>query len=185
MFGCACWPNLHHYNSKKLEFRSKQCGFLGYSNSHKGYICLEPSTGRVYISRDVVFDESIFPFASMHPNTGARLQAELRILPDVLLNPSTHLGGINVHDQNLSSLMTTNATHSLVNDTTNAEKNLEENTLESGGNCALGTLYFMCPPLEAALDLREIYLPTIEHRLRDRCRIRTKLRVLPRQCHWN
>jgi len=34
-FGCAVWPNLRTYNSRKLQFRSKRCVFLGYSNSHK------------------------------------------------------------------------------------------------------------------------------------------------------
>ncbi|WVZ75222.1 hypothetical protein U9M48_023301, partial [Paspalum notatum var. saurae] len=57
-FGCAYWPNLRPYNNHKLRFRSKQCAFLGYSNIHKGYKCLDISTGRVYISRDVVFDEN-------------------------------------------------------------------------------------------------------------------------------
>ena len=33
---------------------------------HEGYKCLDRSTGRLYISRDVVFDEPIFPFASHH-----------------------------------------------------------------------------------------------------------------------
>jgi hypothetical protein len=54
-FGCSCWPNLRPYNTRKLSFRSTHCVFLGYSNQHKGYKCLEPSTGRVYISRDVIF----------------------------------------------------------------------------------------------------------------------------------
>lgn len=31
---------------------------------HKGYKCLDRQTGRIYISRDVIFDESRFPFAS-------------------------------------------------------------------------------------------------------------------------
>jgi histone deacetylase 1/2 len=31
---------------------------------HKGYKCLDHSTGRIYISRDVVFDETVFPYAT-------------------------------------------------------------------------------------------------------------------------
>jgi hypothetical protein len=63
-FGCACWPSLRKYNSRKLEFRSKMCVFLGYSPMHKGYKCLDRSTRRIYISRDVVFDEKVFPFST-------------------------------------------------------------------------------------------------------------------------
>lgn len=46
----------------KLEPRSLQRVFIGYSPQHKGYICLYPLTGKVYISRHVVFDEECFPF---------------------------------------------------------------------------------------------------------------------------
>jgi hypothetical protein len=42
----------------------------------------------VYISRDVVFDEDIFPFSKLHPNAGARLRSEILLLPSNLLNPS-------------------------------------------------------------------------------------------------
>lgn len=59
VFGCACWPNLKPYNTHKLSFRSKQCVFLGYSTLHKGFKCLDPSSGRVYVSRDVTFDEQV------------------------------------------------------------------------------------------------------------------------------
>lgn len=62
VFGCACWPNLRPYNTQKLNFRSKECVFVGYSANHKGYKCLDRESGRIYISRDVVFDENIFPF---------------------------------------------------------------------------------------------------------------------------
>ena len=31
---------------------------------HKGYKCLDRSTGHIYISRDVIFDEYVFPFAT-------------------------------------------------------------------------------------------------------------------------
>jgi histone deacetylase 1/2 len=70
VFGCACYPKLRPYNRHKLEFRSKQCVFLGYSNMHKGFKCLEISSGRVYVSRDVVFDETEFPFSKLHSNAG-------------------------------------------------------------------------------------------------------------------
>ena len=63
IFGCACWPSLRKYNAHKLEFRSKMCVFLGYSPLHKGYKCLDRTSGRIYISRDVVFDETVFPYS--------------------------------------------------------------------------------------------------------------------------
>jgi hypothetical protein len=40
----------------------------------------------VYIPRDVIFDERVFPFASLHPNVGAQLRAEIALLPDSLQN---------------------------------------------------------------------------------------------------
>lgn len=48
-FGCACWPHLRPYNNHKLQFRSTRCVFLGFSNMHKGFKCLDISSGRVYI----------------------------------------------------------------------------------------------------------------------------------------
>jgi histone deacetylase 1/2 len=100
-FGCACWPNLRPYNSHKLQFRSKQCAFLGYSNLHKGFKCLDIPNGRIYISRDVVFDEAIFPFSALHNNAGARLRAEILLLPSHLLNPTDH-GGECVDNQQVN-----------------------------------------------------------------------------------
>lgn len=64
VFGRA-WPHLRPYNHRKLEFRSKKCVFLGYSSIHKGYKCLHVPSNRMYISRDVVFDETIFPFSNL------------------------------------------------------------------------------------------------------------------------
>jgi hypothetical protein len=55
--------------------------FLGYSPLHKGFKCLDPSTGRVYASRNATFDENVFPFSQLHPNAGARLGQEISLLP--------------------------------------------------------------------------------------------------------
>jgi hypothetical protein len=75
--GCACWPNLHLFNDHKLQFYSKQCVFLGYSNMHKGFKCLNFASGRVYISRDVIFDETVYPFSKLNPNARARLRSDI------------------------------------------------------------------------------------------------------------
>ncbi|XP_068308687.1 uncharacterized protein [Pyrus communis] len=37
-------------------------GGPGYSLNHQGYRCLDPTTGRVFLSRHVVFDENSFPY---------------------------------------------------------------------------------------------------------------------------
>jgi hypothetical protein len=55
---------------------------------HKRFKCLDIPTGRVYISRDVIFDENIFPFTNLHSNAGARLQSEILLLPPTLLSPN-------------------------------------------------------------------------------------------------
>ena len=66
---------------KKLAFRSTRCVFLGYSPRHKGVKCLDVSSGRVYIYRDVVFDEAVYHFASLHKNAGALLRSQIMLLP--------------------------------------------------------------------------------------------------------
>ncbi|KAG7533176.1 Reverse transcriptase RNA-dependent DNA polymerase [Arabidopsis thaliana x Arabidopsis arenosa] len=61
-FGCACFPTLRQYAHNKFDPRSLKCIFLGYTEKYKGYRCYYPPTGRVYLSRHVIFDESSFPF---------------------------------------------------------------------------------------------------------------------------
>jgi len=63
-FGCACFPFLRPYNAHKLNFRSQECVFLGYSSSHKGYKCLS-SSGKIYISKDVIFNEHRFSYCDI------------------------------------------------------------------------------------------------------------------------
>jgi hypothetical protein len=95
IFGCAYWPNLRPYNQRKLEFHSEECVFIGYSNMHKGFKCLKVANGRIYIPRDMVFDENIYPFSKLHSNAGAKLRAEI-----VLLSPSLLLFDLSVSNVN-------------------------------------------------------------------------------------
>jgi len=91
-FGCSCFPFTRPYNSSKLEFRSKECIFLGYSPSHKGYKCLD-SEGRLYVSKDVVFNEHRFPykelFSSNQPSTTADSCSTFSTFP--ILQPSHNI----------------------------------------------------------------------------------------------
>ena len=64
IFGCACYPLLRPYTHHKLENRTKECLFLGYSTVSKGYLCLDFTTNHLYTSRHVLFNESKFPFVS-------------------------------------------------------------------------------------------------------------------------
>jgi transposase InsO family protein len=89
VFGCACWPNLRPYNKNKFEPRSLPCVFLGYSPLHKGYKCLHLPTGRVYISRDVIFNESSFPFA-LHSMTATSHDMVTQLGPCTVASPPAH-----------------------------------------------------------------------------------------------
>lgn len=56
VFGCQCFPWLRPYSSHKLQPKSVPCVFLGYHSFAKGYICLDPLSGKIYLSRHVVFN---------------------------------------------------------------------------------------------------------------------------------
>jgi len=64
IFDFACHPYMRPYQTHEFDFRSSQCVFLGYLASHKSYQYLHVPFGRIYICRDVVFDESSFSFQS-------------------------------------------------------------------------------------------------------------------------
>ena len=42
-----------------------ECAFLGYSSHHKGYLCLDIHSDRVFISCHVIFNEDFFPFQNL------------------------------------------------------------------------------------------------------------------------
>ena len=65
-FGCACYPLLRPYNQHRFDFKSSLCLFLGYNNTHKGYVCLT-LYGKTIISRHMILNEYLFSF-SKHNN---------------------------------------------------------------------------------------------------------------------
>jgi hypothetical protein len=111
---------------------------------HKGFKCLEPKEGRVYISRDVVFDEHVFSFASLHPNAGARLRSELALLPDVLKNSSSEFGNAKLCDQHLFSPASTNRLSSQEYFFGNTGADRDGNTEATSGNRGVRGHYRLC-----------------------------------------
>lgn len=64
-FGCLCFPWLRPYAPNKLENRSIPCVFIGYSLTQSGYLCLDPTSGRIYTSRHVRFNETQYPYRTL------------------------------------------------------------------------------------------------------------------------
>jgi hypothetical protein len=75
---------------------------------HKGFKCLDIAEGHIYISRDIGFDEDVYPFAKLHPNAGARLRSEILLLPTSIRNHFSAFGDNNTIDTNGNDSMHTN-----------------------------------------------------------------------------
>jgi hypothetical protein len=85
---------------------------------HKGFKCLDISTDRIYISRNVVFDEQVFPFADLHSNAGDRLRSEVELLSPTLVESSMFFGSTTMRKPSVIN----SSTHS----TNESNQNLEE-----------------------------------------------------------
>lgn len=64
VFGSSCYPYLRPYNHDKLDPRTTQCVFLGYTLGFKGVLCYSISHNKIWMSRHVIHDETCFPFLS-------------------------------------------------------------------------------------------------------------------------
>ena len=61
------------YNKNKLQPKSKECIFHEYPPLSKGYICLDPSSNRIYIVCFVLFNKSLFPFTHNYACTNPHI----------------------------------------------------------------------------------------------------------------
>ncbi|KAH7854836.1 hypothetical protein Vadar_018221 [Vaccinium darrowii] len=58
VFGCVCYVFVPDHLRSKFDKKAIRCIFVGYSSERKGWKCCDPTTGRCYTSRNVVFDEA-------------------------------------------------------------------------------------------------------------------------------
>lgn len=60
VFDYWCFPCLCPYWTSKLDRKSTPCIFVGYPVNQDGYMCLDLTTCKTYISRYVRYDETKF-----------------------------------------------------------------------------------------------------------------------------
>ena len=99
VFGCLYFPYIRPYNNHKLQYRSIQCLFLGYSSFQKGYICMDLTTSHIYISKHIVFDDTVFPYHIPQP------------LPNPTISPQTITPAIPSFTSNSHTSTTSNTFH--------------------------------------------------------------------------
>lgn len=66
VFGCLAMAATT--NPQKLEKRAEKCIFLGYEDNTKGYRLYSLERKSITLSRDVVFDERVFPYRAKTAN---------------------------------------------------------------------------------------------------------------------
>jgi hypothetical protein len=68
VFGCLCYVSTSDAHRLKLDHRARKCAFLGYKSGTKGFVGLDLHSFEIVVSRNVQFEELIFPYPPSIPS---------------------------------------------------------------------------------------------------------------------
>jgi hypothetical protein len=94
VFGSLCYATTLQNNRKKLDSRSRKCVYLGFRVGVKGHTLFDLQYGEIFISRDVVFFEHIFPYHSKdtqsYASTSHNHPSNMSLFDDLIIPTSNH-----------------------------------------------------------------------------------------------
>ncbi|CAA7040888.1 unnamed protein product [Microthlaspi erraticum] len=97
ILGCLCFVHDQKTNGNKFASRSKKSIFIGYPFGRKGWRVYDLESGKVSVSRDVVFCEDIFPFASTSSESSSTESALANDVIDIFnIDDNLSFGSTNI-----------------------------------------------------------------------------------------
>ncbi|MCH81484.1 retrovirus-related Pol polyprotein from transposon TNT 1-94 [Trifolium medium] len=98
VFGSLAYAATLQSHRQKLDSRSRKCVTLGFQAGVKGHILFDLKSKEIFLSRDVVFFEYIFPYASSTNNSGNQSSSNAShhsiIFDDIDFTPSPESSSI-------------------------------------------------------------------------------------------